>query len=160
MGPLSHIPRSRLLLHIGLYAVLFAALAWALPWYLFVPIAVILALANVWNESRQVSRKYQSILDGISSLHGEALDISRIKPSEVDETIYKAFKEVATELERKNFQLVEKNIQLAQHQGDRAHPGLVARRIESSRCGGQLPLQGSRLPRAVRGDLPRPSAAK
>jgi PAS domain S-box-containing protein len=60
-----------------------------------------------------VSRKYQAILDGIRSIHGDApSDITRIRPGEIDETIYKSFKELATELERKNFQLVEKNIQL------------------------------------------------
>jgi len=102
-----------LILHIALYAVLYSLLAAALPLVVFVPVAVGIATLHVFIESRHVSKKYQSILDGVRSIHGETVeDITRIRPGEIDETIYKSFKELATELERKNFQLVEKNIQL------------------------------------------------
>jgi PAS domain S-box-containing protein len=49
----------------------------------------------------------------MSKVHGETLgDLSHVRPGYTDRAIYKLLKEVATELERKNFQLVEKNIQL------------------------------------------------
>ncbi len=113
MSLLVHIPRRRLAILIVLYAVLYAALARALPWYLFVPVGVALAVIHAWVEARHAGERYQSILDSVRRVHGEVLgDISRIDPSDVDRAIYKAFKELATELERRNFQLVEKNIQL------------------------------------------------
>jgi len=93
--------------------VLYAALARALPWYAFIPIGAALAVIHLYIESRHVGDRYQEILDGVQRIHGESIgDITRINPSDIDRTIYKAFKELATELERKNFQLVEKNIQL------------------------------------------------
>ncbi|HER19649.1 MAG TPA: PAS domain S-box protein, partial [Chromatiales bacterium] len=113
MGPIIHMRQARLAIHIALYTTLFALLAAVLPLLVFVPLAVLIASAHVYVEAKHVARKYQSILDGIRSIHGEPVrDITRIKPGEVDDAIYKSFKELATELERKNFQLVEKNIQL------------------------------------------------
>lgn len=105
--------QARLALHIALYTTLFAFLAALLPILVFVPLAIAIVSTHIYVEARHVRRKYQSILDGIRGIHGESVrDITRIRTSEVDETIYKSFKELATELERKNFQLVEKNIQL------------------------------------------------
>lgn len=113
MSLLAHIPRRRLALLIVLYAVLYAALAKALPWYLFVPVGVALAVIHAWVEARHAGERYQAIVDSVRRVHGEVLgDISRIDPADIDRAIYKAFKEMATELERRNFQLVEKNIQL------------------------------------------------
>jgi len=113
MGALSHIPRSRLALHAVLYALLFALLARALPWYFFIPVAIVLAAVHLTVESRSVSRRYQTIVDNIRGAHGDVLTgVGHIDPQRADEGIYKTFKELVTELERKNFQLVEKNIQL------------------------------------------------
>lgn len=113
MGPIIHMRQARLAIHIALYTTLFALLAAVLPLLVFVPLAVAIASVHVYVEAKHVARKYQAIIDGVRSIHGDAVrDITHIRPGEVDETIYKSFKELATELERKNFQLVEKNIQL------------------------------------------------
>ncbi len=96
-----------------LVAVVVAILARFLPWWVFVPATVVLVAGYAAMESIAVRNRYQAVLDGIRKIHGEAIgELDHIRPGEVDEAIYKALKEVATELERKNFQLVEKNIQL------------------------------------------------
>lgn len=106
-------PKSKLLLHLLLYVALYAVMAILLPWYAFVPIAILIAYLDVHYESRRMGRKYQSILDSIQSIQGEPIGkVSKIDPEHLDQTIYRTFKEVVAELERKSFQLVEKNIQL------------------------------------------------
>jgi len=113
MGPFTYMPRSRLVIQALIYAVGFALLARILPWYVFVPIAVVLAAVHLGIEARTVSRRYQTVIDNIRGAHGDVLaGAGHIDPRRADEGIYKAFKELVTELERRNFQLVEKNIQL------------------------------------------------
>ncbi|HEX5132254.1 MAG TPA: ATP-binding protein [Candidatus Krumholzibacteria bacterium] len=110
---MSYVPRRRLLPGVIIGASLTALLAHLTPWWIFVPAVVVLVLVYVAAESIAVRNRYQAVLDGIRKIHGEAIgELGSIRPGEVDAAVYKALKEVAAELERKNFQLVEKNIQL------------------------------------------------
>jgi len=109
----SYIPRRRVLAGIALGTLGVAALARVLPWWGFAPAVIALVIAYMVIESRTVRARYQSVLDGIRQIHGNAIgELSHVRPGDVGSAVYKALKEVATELERKNFQLVEKNIQL------------------------------------------------
>jgi PAS domain S-box-containing protein len=110
---LAYVPRRRLLPGVLVVSTAAAVLARLVPWWAFIPCVALLVLAYVAIESIALRNRYQAVLDGIRKIHGEAIgELSHIRPGEVDEAVYKALKEVATELERKNFQLVEKNIQL------------------------------------------------
>jgi len=113
MSVMSYIPRRRLLAGVILAAIAFALLARFLPFWVFMPLAIFVVLMYVGVETRRVRDRYQSVLDGIRKIHGESVgDLGQVRIGDVDAAVYKALKEVATALERKNFQLVEKNIQL------------------------------------------------
>jgi PAS domain S-box-containing protein len=101
------------LLRVVLYAVVFAAMAKFTPWYVFLVVAVAIILAHTLIQASVRWRRYRSILEGVRQTHGNLLpEISQIKDRDPDKVVQKFFKEVVSELERKNFQLVEKNIQL------------------------------------------------
>jgi PAS domain S-box-containing protein len=103
----------RILLRIVLYGIFFAPLAKFTPWYVFLPIAVVIVVLHTFVEARLRWRRYHTVLEGIRQTQSNLLpDIARIRDRDPDRVIYKFFKEVVAELERKNFQLVEKNIQL------------------------------------------------
>jgi PAS domain S-box-containing protein len=91
----------------------FAVLARVLPWWALAPATIGAAVVYFVARSRRLRDRYQGVLDGIRKIHGDAIgELSHVRPGDVDDAVYKALKEVAAELERKNFQLVEKNIQL------------------------------------------------
>ena len=103
----------KILFRIVLYGVFFAPLARFTPWYIFLPVAVLIVTIHYVAESRLRWRRYRSILEAIRQTQSNLLpDIAKIKDRDPDRVIHKFFKEVVAELERKNFQLVEKNIQL------------------------------------------------
>jgi PAS domain S-box-containing protein len=103
----------KILFRIVLYGVFFAPLAKFTPWYVFLPVAVLIVTLHSVAESRLRWRRYRSILEAIRQTQSNLLpDIAKIKDRDPDRVIHKFFKEVVAELERKNFQLVEKNIQL------------------------------------------------
>jgi len=113
MSFVSYIPRRRMVIAVTLLAGAFAGLARWTPLWVFIPACVLVGITYVVVESRAIRLRYQGVLDGIRKIHGDAIgEFSNVRPGEVDGAVYKALKEVATELERKNFQLVEKNIQL------------------------------------------------
>jgi PAS domain S-box-containing protein len=103
----------RILIRVLLYGVVFAPLAKFAPWYVFVGVAVLVIGIHAVAESRLRWRRYRTILEGMRRTQGNLMpDISQIKDRDPDKIVHKFFKELASELERKNFQLVEKNIQL------------------------------------------------
>jgi PAS domain S-box-containing protein len=113
MSVMSYIPHRRLLAGIALATAVVALLSRALPLWAFIPATMGVVFAYVWIESRRVRSRYQAVVEGIRKVHGDAVgEIGHVRAGEVDVAVYKALKEVATALERKNFQLVEKNIQL------------------------------------------------
>jgi PAS domain S-box-containing protein len=110
---LAYVPRRRLLPGVLVVAALLALFARFTPWWLFLPVCLLVVMLYVTIESIALRTRYQAVLDGIRKIHGEAIgELTHVRPGDVDRAVYKALKEVATELERKNFQLVEKNIQL------------------------------------------------
>ena len=110
---MTYIPRRRLLTGVLVAALGIGLLARAFPLWAFLPLTLAIVLGYVWLESRRVRDRYQSVLEGIRKIHGDAVgDFGQVRAGEVDAAVYKSLKEVATALERKNFQLVEKNIQL------------------------------------------------
>lgn len=113
MSVMTYIPRKRLLAGVFIGALVIAGLSAALPLWAFLPVTVVAVFGYVWVESRRVRNRYQAVLEGIRKVHGDTIgDLGHVRAGEVDAAVYKALKEVATALERKNFQLVEKNIQL------------------------------------------------
>jgi PAS domain S-box-containing protein len=113
MSIMSYISRRRLAVGVPIATTVVALLALALPWWAFIPSATAVVWLYVWLESRRVRSRYRAVVESIRKIHGDAIgDFGHVRAGDVDEAIYKALKEVATALERKNFQLVEKNIQL------------------------------------------------
>jgi PAS domain S-box-containing protein len=103
----------RILIRVLLYGVFFAPLARYTSWFVFVPVGAAVILIHSVIESRIRWRRYRAILDGIRQTQSNLLpDVVQIKDKDPDKVVYKFFKELVSELERKNFQLVEKNIQL------------------------------------------------
>jgi PAS domain S-box-containing protein len=83
------------------------------PLYVFIPLAAVVILLHTLVESRMRWRRYRAVLDAMQQTQSNLLpDIAQIKDRDPDKIVYKFFKELVSELERKNFQLVEKNIQL------------------------------------------------
>jgi len=102
-----------ILIRVALYGIFFAPLARYTPLYVFLPVVGAVILMHTWVESRMRWRRYRTILDGIQQTQSNLLpDIAQIKDRDPDKVVHKFFKELVSELERKNFQLVEKNIQL------------------------------------------------
>jgi len=113
MSVISFIPRRRIVAGILIATCVLTVFARLLPWWGFVPATIGVSLLYVWFESRRVRSRYQGVVDSMRKIHGEAIgEFGNVRPGDVDRAVYKALKEVATALERKNFQLVEKNIQL------------------------------------------------
>lgn len=113
LGKLSRLLDRRVLVKLLLYGVFFAPLARYTPLIVFLPVAAAVILVHSLVESRIRWRRYRSILEGVQQTQSNLLpDIAQIKDRDPDKIVYKFFKELVSELERKNFQLVEKNIQL------------------------------------------------
>ncbi len=109
----AYIPRRRFLLLVAALAGVLSLLAVFLPWWAVILIAVTLCMVYATLESIWIRDRFEGVLEGIRKIHGDAIgELKHVRPGEVDAAVYKALKEIATELERKNFQLVEKNIQL------------------------------------------------
>jgi PAS domain S-box-containing protein len=103
----------RVLVKILLYGVVLVPLARYTPLYVFIPLAAVVILLHTLVESRMRWRRYRAVLDAMQQTQSNLLpDIAQIKDRDPDKIVYKFFKELVSELERKNFQLVEKNIQL------------------------------------------------
>ncbi len=106
-------PLRELIIHFTLYAVSFSLLALFLPWFLFIPLASVLIFTHVYLVFRKKQKRYQAILKNIRNIQSEAFDgLGRETGKDIDHLIFESFKEVAAELEKRCFQLVEKNIQL------------------------------------------------
>ncbi|NIM19906.1 MAG: PAS domain S-box protein [Candidatus Latescibacteria bacterium] len=106
-------PLRELITNIAIYAICFALLALYLPWYIFIPIAGIAVFLNIYLVYRRKKRRYHAILQSIRNIKSEAFgELDRASGGDIDHLILESFKEVATELEKRCFQLVEKNIQL------------------------------------------------
>jgi PAS domain S-box-containing protein len=103
----------RVLVRGALYAVFLVPLARYTPLYVFIPVAAAIILLHTAVESRLRWRRYRAILESMRQTQSNLLpDIAQIRDRDPDKVVYKYFKELVSELERKNFQLVEKNIQL------------------------------------------------
>ena len=103
----------RILVRVALYGVFLVPLARYTPLYIFLPVAAAVILFHTVVESRLRWRRYRTILESMQQTQSNLLpDIAQIKDRDPDKVVYKFFKELVSELERKNFQLVEKNIQL------------------------------------------------
>jgi PAS domain S-box-containing protein len=103
----------QLIIHLTLYGILFAFLAALLPWYVFVPIACFLVYLHFLYVYRRRKNRFQAILQSIRNIQTEAFsEIGQANGKDIDSMIFESFKEVAAELEKRCFQLVEKNIQL------------------------------------------------
>lgn len=103
-----------LILYVLLYGLLFGLGALVLPLYAYFPLAILATAVHVYVINRKKRKRYESILDSIATVQSESMPALK-RPdagTDVDSLMYDSLKEVVTELEKKYFQLVEKNIQL------------------------------------------------
>ncbi len=107
------LPIRGIIIHLGIYGGALAILAKLLPWHLYVPLAGLLAAVHVLIVHYGKRGRYEAILDSVRNVQSEAFDgLESIGGKDIDDMIFEAFKEIASELERRCFQLVEKNIQM------------------------------------------------
>ena len=103
----------QLIIHLTIYGVIFAFLAAWLPWYVFVPVACFLVYLHSLYVHKRKKHRYQTLMQSIRNIQTEAFtDLGPTTGKDIDSMIFESFKEVAAELEKRCFQLVEKNIQL------------------------------------------------
>ncbi len=102
------------IIQLVLYAVLFSVLAEVLPWMVFIPAAVLAAAVHLYIVTRQKKSRYLSLMNHVRNIQSDSLPAMKSPGwrDDIDAKIYEAFKEIAAELEKKCYQLIEKNIQL------------------------------------------------
>jgi PAS domain S-box-containing protein len=102
-----------LFLHVVFYAGLLAVLAALLPWFVFIPLAVLAAATHfIIAEARKRSR-YQDIVASAKNAQIESYPVFETTGRRgIDELLINGLRDVSAELEKKCYQLVEKNIQL------------------------------------------------
>jgi PAS domain S-box-containing protein len=101
------------LIRVLLFAIFVAVLARLLPWPAFLVIAAVVALVTVYIYDRRRRARYQAIADGARTNRIEGFPVlasPRGRP--MDDVMIESLKDLAAELEKKCYQLVEKNIQL------------------------------------------------
>jgi len=103
----------QLIISLTLYGILFAFLAALLPWYVFIPVACFLVYLHLLYVHRRRKKRFQAIIQSIRNIQTDTFsELGQANGKDVDRMIFESFKEVAAELEKRCFQLVEKNIQL------------------------------------------------
>lgn len=106
-------PTQRILVHTAVFAVLFALLAKAFAWPIFVPSAIVIATLYFYLLERDKRRRYGTIVGKATSNRIEGFPVLRATPGRpIDDVMIESLAEVTAELEKKCYQLVEKNIQL------------------------------------------------
>lgn len=107
------IPRKQLFLHILLYTIGLAVVAKFLPFAFFIPVAATLTVGHVVLSHRRKKHRYEKVIESAASTQVDSFPmLEALKRHDADEVLIESFKEVTAELERKCYQLVEKNIQL------------------------------------------------
>jgi PAS domain S-box-containing protein len=103
----------QLIIHLSIYGIIFAFLAALLPWFVFVPVACFLVYLHFLYVYKRKQKRFQAIMQSVRNIQTEAfIDVGSSNGKDIDHVIFDSFKEVAAELEKRCFQLVEKNIQL------------------------------------------------
>lgn len=101
------------LIRIAGFVVVLAVLATVLPWPIFVPLALVTAVVPTYLLDRRKRRKYRMIVEGIRSNKIEGFPaLASPVGRPVDDVMIESLKDLTAELEKKCYQLVEKNIQL------------------------------------------------
>jgi len=96
-----------------LYGLVVVLLVRFTPWFVFLPCTLLIVAVHTLVERRVKWRRYRSLLQSIQHTQSALLpDVAQVREHDPDRLMYKFFKELVAEVERKNFQLVEKNIQL------------------------------------------------
>ncbi|UCH84198.1 MAG: hypothetical protein JSW50_00485, partial [Candidatus Latescibacterota bacterium] len=107
------LPRKQFITHVLIYAVGFGLLAKFIPTYIFFPIAFIAAITHLIIVNRNKRSRYRAIIDSARTAQIESLPTpQRIRDRDIDDLLVESLKDVTAELEKKCYQLVEKNIQL------------------------------------------------
>ena len=102
-----------LVIHLLLYTVGLAVLGRLLPWALFVPVAMLVTLVHLYLMEWAKRKRYKSAIgwameQGIDGFP----NLPQIGSRAMDDLVLEALKEMGAELEKKCYQMVEKNIQL------------------------------------------------
>jgi PAS domain S-box-containing protein len=101
------------LITIVLYAIALAVLAKLLPWPIFILVAAIATLTPVYLRDRRRRLRYKVIAEGVRTNRIEGFPLLASAQSRaIDDVMIESLKDLTAELEKKCYQLVEKNIQL------------------------------------------------
>ena len=101
------------LIRIVLFVAVVAVVAVLLPWPAFVPLALVATAVPVYLLDRRKRLKYKTIAEGIRSNKIEGFPVlPSANGRPIDEVLIESLKDLTAELEKKSYQLVEKNIQL------------------------------------------------
>jgi PAS domain S-box-containing protein len=101
------------LLRISLLAVLLAILAKVFPWPVFLTVAIGAAIAIAYLLDRRRRARYQQIVDSARTNRIEGFPVlAAPRGRQMDDVMVESLKDLTSELEKKCYQLVEKNIQL------------------------------------------------
>lgn len=107
------LPANQLLVHTIVFAVTLAGLAKLLDWPLFLPTAGVLTAGYFYLLERRKRARYSRIVEKAKSSRIEGFPVLRSSLSRpIDDIMMESLTEVTAELEKKCYQLVEKNIQL------------------------------------------------
>ncbi|MFQ5510300.1 MAG: ATP-binding protein [Candidatus Krumholzibacteriia bacterium] len=102
-----------LVAHVAIYAIGFAVLAKLFPWPLFILVAVVFTLFHLYMVERGKRLRYSAAVNLSRTARIEGFPtLPRVGSRSMDDLMLVAVKEMTTELEKKCYQLVEKNIQL------------------------------------------------
>lgn len=96
-----------------LYVSVLALLVKTLPWPLFLPLGVFLALTPIYVNERRKRTRYKSLAESMRANRIEGFPVlTSLGNRSTDDVMIESLKDLAAELEKKCYQLVEKNIQL------------------------------------------------
>ncbi|MEJ2720621.1 MAG: ATP-binding protein [bacterium] len=110
---MSVLPRKQFITHVLIYAVGFGMLAKFIPTVVFFPLAFAAAITHLIIVNRYKRARYRAIVDSARTAQIESLPTPHIVHNrDIDDLLLESLKDVTAELEKKCYQLVEKNIQL------------------------------------------------
>jgi PAS domain S-box-containing protein len=99
--------------HIALYSGLFACVVVLLPWFVSAPACALLVLLHRSAVDWKKRKQYQTLVDHLEASQIDGVPALTVQTQgDVDRMIFEGLTEIAAELEKKCYQLVEKNIQV------------------------------------------------
>lgn len=104
--------KKQVLIHLFIYGIVLAVLAKLLPWVTFVPLVIVVVFVHLYIANGRKQRRYLEVVESLKHVYGDSAPRIGTGGDDVDQAIFETLKELAGELEKRSYQLVEKNIQL------------------------------------------------